>query len=93
MRVCPRQPHVGAVGSQLNVPDGLYSLGGFQKLGNLMCLVTKYMWKYVELVQSPSLHALTPGSYHLTSPERAYSSFATHLATFCACLQKIDFPK
>ena len=43
MRVCPHQPHIGAIGSQLNMPKGLYIFGGFQKLGKLMYLVTKYM--------------------------------------------------
>ena len=50
MRVCPHQPHIGAVGSQLNMPEGFYIFGVFQKLSNLMHLATKYMWKYVELV-------------------------------------------
>ena len=50
MGVRPLPPHIGAIGSYLNMPNGLYIFGVFQKLGSLMYLATKYMWKYVELV-------------------------------------------
>ena len=48
MRVCLHQPHIGAMGSQLNMLKGLYVFGVFQKLGNVMYVPTKYMEKYVE---------------------------------------------
>ena len=43
MRVCPHQSGIGAIGSQRNMPKGLYIFGNFHKLGNHMYLVTKYM--------------------------------------------------
>ena len=43
MRVCPYHPHFQAIGSQLNMPKGLYIFGAFQKLGILMYLAPKYM--------------------------------------------------
>ena len=50
MMVCPHQPHIEAIGSQLNLPKGLYILGISQNLGISIYLVPKYMYKYVELV-------------------------------------------
>ena len=43
MRVCPYHPHIEDIGSQLNMPKGLYIFGIFQILGNLMYLPPKYM--------------------------------------------------
>ena len=43
MRFCPPWPHSEAIGSQLNMPKGLFILSTFQKLGNLVYLVPNYM--------------------------------------------------
>ena len=50
MRVCPYQPHIEAIGSQLNMPQGLCIVRIFENLGILMYLAPKYMSKYVESV-------------------------------------------
>ena len=50
MTVCPYNPDIEAIGSQLNMPKGLYILGIFQQLGNLTYLAPKYMYKNAELV-------------------------------------------
>ena len=50
MRVGPHQPHNEAIGSQLNMPKGLYIFGVCHAFGNLMYLLTQCMEKYVELV-------------------------------------------
>ena len=47
MMVCPYHPHIEAIGSQLNMPKGvfkgLYIFVILEKLGNLMYLALKYM--------------------------------------------------
>ena len=50
MRVCPYHPHFDAIGSQLNMPKGLYIFQIFQIFCILMYLAPGYMWKAVELV-------------------------------------------
>ena len=43
MTVYPHHPHIEAIGSQLNMPKGLYIFGIFQNLGILMYLAPTYM--------------------------------------------------
>ena len=43
MRVCPYHPHTEAIGSQINMPKGLYIFWIFQSLGILMYLAPNYM--------------------------------------------------
>ena len=43
MRVCPYHPHIKAIGSQLNMPKGLYIFGICQNLGIFMYLAPRYM--------------------------------------------------
>ena len=43
MRVYRYHPHIEAIGSQLNMPQGLYIFAIFQNLGILMYLAPKYM--------------------------------------------------
>ena len=43
MRVCPYHPHIEAIGSQLNMPIGLYIFRTFQNLGIFVYLAPKYM--------------------------------------------------
>ena len=43
MGVCPYQPHIKAIRSQLNMPKGLFIFGTFLNLGILMYLASKYI--------------------------------------------------
>ena len=43
MRVCPHHPHIEAIGSQLNMPKGLYIFRIFQNLGIRKYLAPRYM--------------------------------------------------